>query len=71
MQVGTNTMEGTVKFFNRVKGFGFITVTEGEDIFVHVSQLGGEKLNDGQRVEFDCVEAQKGKQAHNVKVLKA
>ena len=60
-------MEGSVKFFNRVKGFGFITTEGGEDVFVHVSQLSGEKINDGQKVTFDIVESPKGKQAHNVK----
>ena len=62
-------MEGTVKFFNRVKGFGFITTEDGEDVFVHVSQLGGARITDGQKVAFDCVDAPKGKQAHNVKAL--
>jgi cold shock protein len=64
-------MEGTVKFFNRVKGFGFITTEGGEDVFVHVSQLGGARIADGQKVEFDCVDSQKGKQAHNVKATDA
>ncbi len=62
-------MEGTVKFYNRVKGFGFIT-TEGGDIFVHATQVQEkEPLKDGQRVTFDVVDSQKGKQAHNVRAL--
>lgn len=62
-------MEGTVKFYNRVKGYGFITTESDGDVFVHATQLGEQKLRDGQRVDFEIVDAPKGKQAHNVKPL--
>jgi CspA family cold shock protein len=59
---------GTVKWFNADKGFGFIE-TEGHDIFVHYSAIAGEgfkTLDEGQRVEFNVVESQRGPQAENV-----
>jgi cold shock protein len=59
-------MEGNVKFFNKVKGFGFITTEAGEDVFVHVTQIGNLRLRDGMRVTFNIVETDKGKQAHDV-----
>ncbi len=64
-------MEGSIKFFNKVKGFGFITTEDPSvgDVFVHVTQIGTAKLRDGQKVEFDLQESPKGKQAHNVRVL--
>jgi cold shock protein len=62
-------MEGTVKFYNKVKGFGFI-VTEGDgDVFVHATHTNGALLRDGQRVSFDLVDGPRGKQAHNVKAF--
>ena len=63
-------MQGTVKFFNAGKGFGFITPDDGsKDVFVHASDLNGAQLNDGDKVEFEVVSGQKGPQASNVKVV--
>ncbi|WP_031515702.1 cold shock domain-containing protein [Desulfofalx alkaliphila] len=62
-------MQGTVKWFNAAKGFGFIESSEGEDIFVHFSAIqvdGFKTLEEGQRVEFDIVEGSRGYQAANV-----
>jgi CspA family cold shock protein len=61
--------EGTVKWFNGEKGFGFIAQDNGADVFVHFSAIrsqGFKTLNEGQRVTFDVVEGQKGLQASNV-----
>jgi cold shock protein len=67
--------EGTVKWFNADKGFGFITPEDGgEDLFVHFSaiQVSGYKtLEDGQRVRFEVTQGQKGPQASNVQPLSA
>ena len=66
---------GTVKWFNPEKGFGFITRENGEkDVFVHHSAIQGggfKTLNDGERVEFDVVQGQKGPAAENVTRLDA
>ncbi len=66
---------GTVKWFNPEKGFGFITRENGEkDVFVHHSAIQGggfRTLNDGERVEFDVVQGQKGPAAENVVRLDA
>ena len=63
-------MQGTVKFFNAGKGFGFITPDDGsKDVFVHANDIGGAQLNDGDKVEFEVVSGQKGPQASNVKVV--
>lgn len=60
---------GTVKWFNAEKGYGFITVDGGEDVFVHFSSIvsnGYKTLEEGQRVSFDIEQGQKGMQAANV-----
>ena len=66
-------MKGTVKWFNEKKGFGFLSTTEGKDVFVHFSAIensGGFKtLNQGDSVEFNVVESDKGLKAENVKVI--
>lgn len=66
--------QGTVKWFNAEKGYGFIAVDDGgqDDVFVHYSAIessGYRSLEEGQRVEFDIVQGQKGQQADNVKPL--
>lgn len=61
--------EGIVKWFNSEKGFGFIQVDGGDDVFVHFSAIQGngfKTLDEGQRVSFDIVEGPKGPQAANV-----
>ncbi|ACJ75069.1 hypothetical protein H17ap60334_00677 [Thermosipho africanus H17ap60334] len=65
-------MKGTVKWFDAKKGYGFITKEDGEDIFVHWSAIqtdGFKTLKEGQEVEFDVQDGQKGPQAANVKPL--
>lgn len=60
---------GTVKWFNDSKGFGFITQEDGQDVFVHYSSIQGDgfkSLAEGQQVEFDVVEGEKGPKASNV-----
>jgi len=62
-------LEGTVKWFNPEKGFGFIEREDGEDVFVHFSAIQGsgfKTLEEGQRVQFDIVDGEKGPQAGNV-----
>lgn len=64
-------VNGTVKWFNAEKGFGFITAETGEDVFVHYSQInkeGFKTLEEGQKVQFNVVEGQKGPQAENVTI---
>ena len=62
-------LKGTVKWFNNAKGFGFIGRDDGPDVFVHYSALiaeGYKSLQEGDNVEFEIVEGQKGPQAANV-----
>jgi CspA family cold shock protein len=64
--------QGTVKWFNSEKGYGFIAVDGGADVFVHYSaiQMDGYKaLEDGQRVDFQVTQGPKGPQAENVTVV--
>ncbi|MDG2114984.1 MAG: cold-shock protein [Actinomycetota bacterium] len=63
---------GTVKFFNAEKGFGFISREQGDDVFVHFSNIVGEgykSLDEGQNVEFDIAPGRKGEEAQNVRVI--
>ena len=61
---------GTVKFFNEGKGFGFITPDEGgKDVFVHANGLNGISINEGDKVSYDVEEGQKGLNAVNVAIL--
>lgn len=60
---------GTVKWFNAEKGYGFISQESGDDVFVHFSAIQGEgfkTLEEGQKVSFDIEEGPRGKQASNV-----
>ncbi|MDT2902931.1 cold-shock protein [Lactococcus lactis] len=60
---------GTVKWFNATKGFGFITSEDGQDLFAHFSAIqsdGFKSLDEGQKVEFDVEEGQRGSQAVNI-----
>ena len=62
-------MKGTVKWFNSGKGFGFITAEDGKDVFVHFSEVKGEgfkSLNEGDNVEFEVEQGDKGAKAKNV-----
>jgi CspA family cold shock protein len=66
---GEEMSEGTVKWFNDGKGFGFIEQENGPDVFVHFSAIqdeGFKTLEEGQKVSFDVSEGQKGPQASNV-----
>jgi len=61
--------EGTVKWFNSRKGYGFIAGEDGKDIFVHYASIAGDgykTLNEGQAVTFDIVQGEKGLRAENV-----
>lgn len=63
-------MQGTVKWFNAQKGYGFLSSAEGKDVFVHFSAIENEEgyktLTEGQEVEFDVVDGEKGPQAAHV-----
>ena len=64
--------QGTVKFFNAEKGYGFISREQGDDIFVHFSNIVGDgykSLDEGQKVEFDVGRGKKGDEAQNVRAL--
>jgi len=64
--------EGTVKWFNDAKGFGFIEQDEGPDVFVHFSEIQGDgfkSLAEGDRVSFDVTQGQKGPQSANVRKI--
>lgn len=65
-------MQGTVKWFNNQKGYGFITDDNGEDVFVHYSAIkmeGFKSILEGARVEFEVSQGEKGAQAQNVTVI--
>ena len=60
---------GTVKWFNAYKGYGFITVDNGDEVFAHFSEIqseGFKTLEEGQKVEFDITEGNRGPQASNI-----
>ena len=64
--------QGSVKWFNAEKGYGFIAVDGGEDVFVHYSAIQGDgyrSLDEGQRVEFEITQGQKGPQADQVRIV--
>ena len=68
----SNTVTGTVKFFNESKGFGFIQQTSGPDVFAHYSAIqsdGFKSLAEGQRVEFKIKQGKKGLEAENIVCL--
>lgn len=63
-------MQGTVKFFNESKGYGFITNDDTKrDIFVHITGLNGETIQEGDRVEYEETEGRKGLNATEVRVI--
>jgi CspA family cold shock protein len=68
----SNTVSGTVKWFNESKGFGFIEQESGPDVFAHFSAItssGFKTLAEGQRVEFTVTSGQKGPQAENITAI--
>ncbi|MFN2561942.1 MAG: cold-shock protein [Jatrophihabitans sp.] len=71
--MGWSSMQGTVKWFNAEKGFGFIAPDDGSaDVFVHYSEIQGsgfKTLDEGQQVEFEVGQGQKGPQAQGVRAL--
>ena len=68
----SNRQNGTVKWFNETKGYGFITPESGPDVFVHFRAIEGhgfKTLAEGQKVSFEVVQGQKGMQAEHVQVI--
>jgi len=68
----SNTVKGTVKWFNEAKGFGFIEQQSGPDVFAHfsaISSSGFKTLAEGQKVEFIVTQGQKGPQAENITAI--
>ncbi|MCG2608346.1 cold-shock protein [Acinetobacter sp. ANC 4169] len=68
----SNTVKGTVKWFNETKGFGFIQQENGPDVFAHFSEITGngfKTLAEGQQVEFSIAQGQKGPNAVNIVAL--
>ena len=68
----SETVKGTVKWFNEARGYGFLSQPEGEDIFVHYTSIQGNgfrTLKEGQEVEFNVERGPKGLQASNVTIL--
>ena len=66
------TTQGTVKWFNATKGYGFLTSDDGRDVFVHYSAIGGDgfkTLDEGQRVSFQVTQGSKGDQAVDVEKI--
>ena len=66
-------MNGTVKWFNAEKGYGFITGEDGKDVFAHFSQIqsnGFKSLDEGQKVTFEVTQGQKGLQAENIQIAR-
>jgi len=67
-------VQGTVKWFNADKGYGFISQESGDDLFVHFSEIQGNgyrSLDEGAKVEFEITQGQKGKQASSVTVVRS
>ncbi|MBT4838454.1 MAG: cold shock domain-containing protein [Methylococcales bacterium] len=67
-----NQLNGTVKWFNEEKGFGFIEQSNGDDVFIHHSAINGrgkKTLREGQAVKMDVTEGEKGPQAENVSIV--
>ena len=72
IELGAGVAQGTVKWFNNEKGYGFIAVDGGEDVFVHYSAVqsdGYRSLDEGQRVEFEVTQGPKGPQAESVRAV--
>ncbi len=65
-------LNGTVKWFDQKKGYGFISLEEGNEVFVHYSSIQGDgyrSLKEGQQVEFSLIQSDKGPQANDVNIL--
>jgi CspA family cold shock protein len=68
----SDTITGTVKWFNEAKGFGFIEQESGADVFAHFSAISGsgfKTLAEGQKVQFTVTQGQKGPQAENIEAI--